>query len=187
MSNPLPPRPGDQHGTPPGPVGGPHDPGTPPGPGSRPGTPARTRHRGLVVGVGVAAAVLLLGGGAWALVAATSDDAPSSMGDLVEQAVAAADDQDVDALLALVCDDSALLDLADEARDANDRVAEDLDGDDPDLTYDVEVDGDEATVRVESGADSLDGAFAEMVVTGEESDGGWCVSDVEVTDGAYDG
>lgn len=159
----------------------------------QPNQPPRARRpdagrRGLLVGGAVLAGLHVLGGGTWAVVSLTSDDAPGSVEDVVEQAVEAADDQDLDALLALVCEDSALLDLRDEAEDANERIDEALDGEDPDLSYEIlAVEGDVATVRIDTGSESLDGSFAELVITTAEDDGEFCVADLEATNGDYTG
>lgn len=147
-----------------------------------------TGRRVLLIGGGIFAALLVLGGATWAVVSFTSDDAPDSVEGVVERAVEAANDQDVDALLALVCDDSALLDVREQAEDANERIDDALDGEDPGLSYEIEsVEDGVATVRVDTAAAALDGSFAELVITTQKDGDSYCVADIEATDSAYTG
>lgn len=175
MSDALPPRPGQSPGR--------HQ----PQPGSPPARGAGA-HRGLVVGLAVLVGVLLLGGGTWAVVAATSDDAPGSVRETAEQAVDAAEDLDVDAGARLLCSAPSDDEQAD-LEDAIDEARETAGTDDPEVDYeirDVEEsdEGGSAVVRAVADQEELGDAFLEVRFVVTADDGDYCIDEIEVLDGS---
>ncbi len=174
MSDALPPRPGQ-------PRPGQAQPVRPPARGGG-------AHRGLLVGLAVLLGVLLLGGGTWALVAATSDDAPGSVRETAEQAVDAAEALDVDAGARLLCSAPSDDERAD-LEDAIDEARETSGTDDPEVDYeisDVEEtdDGGSAVVRATADEEELGDAFLEVRFDVTSDDGDFCIDEIEVLDGS---
>ncbi|WP_447644338.1 Rv0361 family membrane protein [Nocardioides zeae] len=171
MSDALPPRPDQSQ----------------PQPGRPPARDAGAR-RGLVVGLAVLLGVLLLGGGTWALVAATSDDAPGSVRETAEQAVDAAEALDVDAGARLLCSAPSDDERAD-LEDAIDEAREQTGTDDPEVAYeisDVEEsdDGGSVVVRATADEEELGDAFLEVRFDVTSDDGEFCIDEIEVLDGS---
>ena len=182
MSDALPPRPGQHQPEP-----QPH-PGQPQPPSAPTGTRGTSANRGLLVGLAVLVGVLLLGGGTWAVVAATSDDAPGSVRETAEQAVDAAEDLDVDAGARLLCTAPSDDDRAD-LEDAIDEARETAGTDDPAVDYeisDVEEsdEGGSAVVRAVADQEELGDAFLEVRLDVTADDGDYCIDEIEVLDGA---
>lgn len=145
-------------------------------------------NRGLLVGLAVLLGVLLLGGGTWALVAATSDDAPGSVRETAEQAVDAAEDLDVDAGARLLCSAPSDDERAD-LEDAIDEARETAGTDDPEVDYaisDVEEtdDGGSAVVRATADEEELGDAFLEVRLDVTSDGGDFCIDEIEVLDGS---
>jgi hypothetical protein len=127
--------------------------------------------------------VLLVATGG-AVVALTGGDA-DSVQDVADQAVAAAEDLDVDAGIDLLCA-APTGDQKDELEDAIDGGRDHAGTDDPDVSYDVsEVEGDASgsfRIDVTSDEDGLeDYEFAAIVVV-ESHDGRSCIAALEDID-----
>ena len=160
---------------PPGPPGPP--PYGPPGSGP----PIRTRVPWwlIAIAVGVVVAVVVIVGVGLAVSGGDAD----SVEDVADDAVAAAEDLDVDAGIELLCDaptDEERGDLEALIDAAQDRAGTD----DPEVDYDVsDIEGDSEgsfTVTVTSDEEGLDDERLEMRVIVEEHDGRSCIADVEV-------
>lgn len=159
----------------------PGQPGQPPQDGHRP-----RRARGPLVAVGVAVAVLALGGTAWAVVATAGGGDPTSVEEVAEQAVDAARDLDVDAGVRLMCETPS----ADEREELEDAIAggKDFTGtDDLELAFDVRDadDGPEGNVRIEVVGDQaeLEGATMEVELSVVEDGDRSCIESLEILDG----
>jgi hypothetical protein len=151
---------------------------------------ARARRSWLpwAVGGGVVVAVLIVGGAVFAL--SGSDDDPASVREVADQAVAAAQDLDVDAGIDLLCkahsgDDRHFLDSAiDAARTATGQDA-------PDARYDVSnLEGSTTgsfDVTITSGDPALEGVVgAAHVKVGRDGDRS-CIASFEDTSISQDG
>lgn len=167
---------------PPPPPSGPPPSGPPSGP--PPSGPPRAGGRSkvpLIVGGGmvIALAVVVV----LVLTLTGSKDAAdaSSVQDVADVALAAAEDLDVDAGIDLFCDAPSADDRA-ELDDLIDEARERADTDDPEVDYDVsDVEGDTSgsfAVRVTSDEEGLDDAELEFTVTVESRGGRSCIADV---------
>lgn len=129
---------------------------------------------------GAVALVLLLAGGVTALVVAGGD--PTSVADVAEAAVEAAEDLDVDQGIDLLCEAPSDKERA-ELEELIDTVRDETGEDDPDATYQVsDVEGEAEgsfEVRVTSDEEEYDDAELAAVVRVEERDGRSCISGFE--------
>lgn len=129
---------------------------------------------------GAVALVLLLAGGVTALVVAGGD--PTSVADVAEAAVEAAEDLDVDQGIDLLCEAPSDKERA-ELEELIDTVRDETGEDDPDATYEVsDVEGEAEgsfEVRVTSDEEEYDDAELAAVVRVEERDGRSCISGFE--------
>lgn len=133
----------------------------------------------------IAVAVIVVVGAVTAAAITLSGGDPTSVEDVADEAVDAAEDLDVDAGIDLLCDAptseqrSDLGDLIDEARD---RAGTD----DPDVDYEIsDVEGDTAgsfLVTVTSEEDGLDDERIEMRVLVEADGDRSCIAGVEEAD-----
>lgn len=129
---------------------------------------------------GAVALVLLVAGGVTALVVAGGD--PTSVAEVAEAAVDAAEDLDVDDGIDLLCEAPSSKDRAD-LEELIETVRDETGEDDPDASYEVsDVQGDtEGSFEVRVTSDEEEFADSELaaVVHVEERDGRSCISEFE--------
>lgn len=127
---------------------------------------------------GVVLVVVLVAGGV-VLATVVGDDDPTSVQEVADQAVEAAEDLDVDAAIDLLCDPPS-----EEERDDLEAIIEagqeEAGTDDPEVDYEIsDVEGDtEGSFHVEitSPEEELSGISANFDVTVEEDDGRSCIA-----------
>lgn len=147
----------------------------PPPPG-----PSSTRPSWLPWAIVGGAAALVLIAGLIAFAVAASGGTPTSVDEVADRAVSAAEDLDVSAGIDLLCDPPAaesreLLDAL--IADAQDRTGSDT----PEVTIDVhDVDGDASgsfTAVITSAEDEFSGVEREVIVFVEDRDGRSCIAE----------
>ena len=149
--------------------------------GGQSGRPARRPWLPWAVGGGLVVAVLVAGGAVFAL---SGGDDPTSVREVADQAVAAAEDLDVDAAIDLLCEAPSKSDRAflDEAISAGKKTSG---KDDPDVTYDVSnVDGSASgsfDVKITSDDPGLEGIVGAAHVTVDRDGDRSCISGWEDT------
>jgi hypothetical protein len=128
------------------------------------GTPGRSPY---LVPLIVVVAVLIVGGIAFAIVSAASGGPPTSVEDVADDAVSAAEDLDVDAGVALLCDAPTQKDVSDLRELISD--ARKATGGDPEVSYEItgvrDVGGaGRFTVSITTDEEALRGSHAEIIV-----------------------
>lgn len=130
---------------------------------------------------GAVALVLLLAGSVTALVVAAGGD-PTSVADVADAAVDAAEDLDVDDGIDLLCEAPSGKDRAD-LEELIETVRDETGEDSPDASYEIsDVEGDAEgsfTVRVTSDEEEFQDSEIAAVVHVEERDGRSCISGFE--------
>lgn len=142
-----------------------------------------TNKTGWIVG-GVLALVLVLAGGTTALVLASDGD-PTTVEEVAEAAVDAAEDLDVDAGIDLLCD-APSKDDRDDLEDLIEGAQDEADTDDPDVDYEISnIKGDAEgsfEVRITSSEpDFKDEEIAMRVIVETDGDRS-CIADYEALD-----